>query len=443
MQHAGLRLRAVVAPHKGADQTVRVRIRVPEQPAQQINTQRRKGAGFPGGVVALLQHPLHAEATEQTQVFPDHMPVGEGLQIIAEIGGVIPQVQMGRNFGPVGQIVGEGLSGQGKPVGGVVLHVDAVDGLTAHGHGMALTALDAAQPDDHVFPGPEIPGRFPGIQIGEGVNAVFREFRPDSVRHGVDEGKHGSGVAFLPPIYGLAMLALAVAVPVVLGHGENAALRVLPHPAVHSFDADFQHVRVGQAELAMLPPAFSVHQREIFRVGIKPFFRGNQLLKGMGIAIEADFAAHFRRNLRPGGVQPALQGEPPVQRTPPVQIPIGEIGPGGKAHGLPLRDGRQNFTVLSQKLRPQPLQQGVYAVDRRPGAFALNIGMTSSHGHAVALAPAVPGGHGEGIPLRAKLRAGHGGQAAAELGLGEGHIAGDKDGLGKAHGKTPFFWLNR
>ena len=85
---------------------------------------------------------------------------------------------MGRDFGPVGQIVGEGLSGQGKPVGGVVLHVDAVDGLTAHGHGMALTALDAAQPDDHVFPGPEIPGRFPGIQIGEGVNAVFREFIP-------------------------------------------------------------------------------------------------------------------------------------------------------------------------------------------------------------------------------------------------------------------------
>ena len=41
--------------------------------------------------------------------------------------------------------------------------------------------------------------------------------------------------------------------------------------------------------------------------------------------------------------------------------------------------------------------------------------------------------------IRAKLRAGHGGQAAAELGLGEGHIAGDKDGLGKAHGKTPFF----
>ena len=367
------------------------------------------------------------------------MPVGEGLKVVAEIGGVIPEIQMGRDFRPVGQIIRKRLPGQGKGVGGVVFHIDTADGLTAGAHGMALAALDAAQPDDHIFPRAKEAGRFPGVKIGEGVNAVIREFIPDGVRHCVDKSKQGSGMAFLPPVDGLTMLALAVAVPVVLSHGENAALRVLPHPAAHSFNAEFQHVRVGQAELAMLPPAFPVHQREIFRVSVEPLFRGNQLLKGMGIAIEADFAAHFRRNLRPGGVQPALQGKPPVQRTPPVQIPIGEIGPGGKAHGHPLRDGRQNFTVLGQKLRPQPLQQGVYAVDRRPGAFALNIGKTSSHGHAVALAPAVPGGHGEGIPLRAKLRAGHGGQAAAELGLGEGHIAGDKDGLGKAHGKTPFF----
>lgn len=166
-------------------------------------------------------------------------------------------------------------------------------------------------PDDHIFSRAKEAGRFPGIKIGEGVNAVIREFIPDGVRHCVDKSKQGSGMAFLPPVDGLTMLALAVAVPVVLSHGENTALRVLPHPASHSFNADFQHVRVCQAELAMLPPAFPVHQREIFRVGIKPFFRRNQLLKGMGIAVKAHLTAHFGRNIRPGGVQPHCRAKRP------------------------------------------------------------------------------------------------------------------------------------
>ena len=87
------RLLAVDRFTKASDLTVNVNVRIPQQSADDIGFQIVASAPAAIGEVALLQDPLDAKLFEELQILLQRVQMQEGLQVVAEIHGVIPHVK--------------------------------------------------------------------------------------------------------------------------------------------------------------------------------------------------------------------------------------------------------------------------------------------------------------------------------------------------------------
>ena len=182
------------------------------------------------------------------------------------------------------------------------------------------------------------------------------------------EADHGAGPAALLRVHLSALRAGAGGVPVVHGHGEDTAFRVLPGPFFDPVHAEPEHIRVGEAQLGPLFPPDAVHHGEILRMAFEPAVGGHQGAEGVAEIVEGELAAHLLRDGGSGGVEPQLHGEGAVHGVPPEELPgvkSGQIVPRAflKSHGAP----GQHLAVPGEEAAAHPFQEPVSAVYHGPG----------------------------------------------------------------------------
>ena len=156
-------------------------------------------------VGALLEHAARAMVVEEAEVGAEHKPVGVRLDIVGEICRIVPDIEALAQAVPVADIVGEGL------VARIVQRRRKV-------------ALDGTEADDHVRQRLDGLGRLAGVLVGERVDGDVRKLLPDPLGHVVHERKHGAGVAPLPVVDRLAVVALARVEAVVLREREDGRI---------------------------------------------------------------------------------------------------------------------------------------------------------------------------------------------------------------------------
>ena len=80
---------AIVARQEFIHSLLYIQLRIPHQAADQVHP---KLTEFTGGAlgVALLENPGYAVLQEESDILLEHMEIGEGRQIEAVVGGVVP-----------------------------------------------------------------------------------------------------------------------------------------------------------------------------------------------------------------------------------------------------------------------------------------------------------------------------------------------------------------
>ena len=144
---------------------------------------------------------------EQAQVTCQSIEIGEGHKIMAEIGGVIPDVQPRGNLRPRFEILQEaGLLPQCAlgPAGAIGCGIKRFAAASVQRMGEA--AFDRAEADDYIVPGPDGPGRFAGILISKGVNQHMGMIDLNGFGNLVDEADHRTGRAALRFIQRLSLI---------------------------------------------------------------------------------------------------------------------------------------------------------------------------------------------------------------------------------------------
>ena len=101
--------------------------------------------------VALLEHVLHVVRAEELQVPLQGHDVGEGVQVVAEVRGVVPEVEHVR---------------LARPAADVLHEVDvALEGT--HVERLVEVALDGAEARHHVVPQARLLRRLARVLVGE------------------------------------------------------------------------------------------------------------------------------------------------------------------------------------------------------------------------------------------------------------------------------------
>ena len=137
----GLGRHAVVGRHEFPHPAVHVAVGLPHQLREDVVAQL---AEFAGEIfaVALLKEARYAVLQEELDILLQHMEVGHGVQVMPEVGGVVPHMHTVADLRPVPHVVLESLFHGQRPF----LHPR----MDAFGQRVGEAALDGADPYCHI-----------------------------------------------------------------------------------------------------------------------------------------------------------------------------------------------------------------------------------------------------------------------------------------------------
>ena len=200
-------------------------------------------------VVALAEDSANAIVAVISDVGPQFVPVGIGLDVMGEIDDVVPDVQVARSdFFPFHE----------RLVGDLVLRVA--------GERVAVAGVNGRQADQHVAGRGDGAGRrgFFGVLVGQRLHPDFpiRQSGLHGGGHSVHKIQQRPGRGAEPGIGGAAGLALAIAVfRVVGGKAQGQFLGIgsgFRHQGVHH---RLENARIAEAKLGIRRTfSFAVHQ---------------------------------------------------------------------------------------------------------------------------------------------------------------------------------------
>ena len=307
----GLGGRAVVPREEVVVQRFDVLVRIPQQLGQYPGPKFGE-LGVRRLVGALLEEADDAVVAEELHVALQASEVGVGPDVVPEVGGVVPDVELVRDGGPAFD----------------VLHELHVLGVWAHVQRQREVALDAAQTGDHVAARAQCLGRGAGVLVGESLDPGVRELLLDRLGNLVHEVDQGPGRRTLTLVDGPALRAGAVAAPVILADAEQLRIRVLPDPVQHTFGHDPDHVRVRQAQLGVVRLPLAADLAVVLRVRGKELVWGHEPEEGVDEqpAAETYLTAVFLGELHPVPVGLAAGGKVALEHHPPERLAHDERG---------------------------------------------------------------------------------------------------------------------
>ncbi len=182
---------------------------------------------------------------------------------MAEIDDVIPDVQVWRDGGPAAQVF------------------DKLRVLRAVGERVREAAFDAAQAYDNVLARLDVLRRLARVLVGERADKLFGELLLDPLGHLVDEPDERAGLAAFAFHDGLAVGALAGIPPVVLRDGVDEVFGAVAHTVFDALGDDVEHVGVGEAQLRVVPHAFTVDEAVVLGTLLEEFLRRHEREEGV------------------------------------------------------------------------------------------------------------------------------------------------------------------
>ena len=198
------------AVHRGKEfrpVPLRIRIRIPHGPAQQIRAQivhlpaARRAA-------ALLEEPAHMMIAEEADILRQDPQVRMRHPEMGKIGDIVPDIEPLAFLPPADQIIPEGLR--------VVLSRSVRIIRRAFRKRMQKAAFNRAQPHADIPPGADKPGRAPGILIGQGIDDNLRESLLHFFSHRVHKAQERTGLGSFLFVHSPAGGASAPVVIVIL-----------------------------------------------------------------------------------------------------------------------------------------------------------------------------------------------------------------------------------
>ena len=119
------------------------------------------------------------------------------------------------------------------------------------------------------------------------------EFVPDIVGYLVDKVQHRPGLAAFVLSQCLALITLAIPIPIVLGDRDNACLRILAQLLTHPVCCNFDYLWIGQAKLRLLARTLPINLGEVFRMILKILLGRDQAIESMHEALVGYVPAVF------------------------------------------------------------------------------------------------------------------------------------------------------
>ena len=314
------RRRAVVSLEKPVEERFHRLIRIPhpfgEKPGAEFGE-----VGVESPRVSLLKHILDVIVAEEFQIPLQGVEVGESVHIVAEIGGVIPQVEHIRLARPALDI----------------LHELDVARIPAHVQRLVEVAFDRTEAGHHIVAQARLFRRIARVLVGERLDNRIRILFLHLLRDGVHEPDDGTGVALLLFIDCCAGRALAVQPVVILAHAVQPRVGIGLDRLQHVGSDDPQDVRVRQARLRVPPArtvlrqlALPVAHRVVFGMILEIDLRRQQEIERVATAHAlAETADRSAVPLLQGGaetVETQTCGEVSFRRVQPTRHPHPERG---------------------------------------------------------------------------------------------------------------------
>ena len=153
------------------------------------------------------------------------------------------------------------------------------------------------------------------VHVGQSLHKDVRVTFSDTLRHGIDEPHHRSGRRTFLGIYGVAFLAMAISVVVVLAYANDPDARLGRYRGKDVGNHDSHQVGIGQAQLSSMaePLTASIDLAEIFGMGVKVASARNKRLERVGDSqfrmVPERLAAVFRFKRRLVAVDPEPRRE--------------------------------------------------------------------------------------------------------------------------------------
>ena len=180
--------------------------------------------------------------------------------VVPEVGRVVPDVEPVADLRPADDVVAERL-------------------VALVGQRLAEGTLDAAQLDDDIVPRLGDLRGLARVLIGQRADRDVRELLLDVGGDRVDEPQHQSGGAAFFLLDRGAVLALAVADPVVLRDRGDGRRRIVPQPLLEVLDQFLTHLLVRQAQLRVLGRSLAVDLAEPLGVLREVLLRRDQRIE--------------------------------------------------------------------------------------------------------------------------------------------------------------------
>ena len=264
---------AVIAFEEFFDERAVVLLGIPHELGEDPGAEFGK-FGAVTGVSAFGEKAFHIMALENADVGAEDKPVWMRMDVVAEIGAVIPDVEAGTDFGPAVEVGHEGGIGR------------MIERFTE-------VAFDRAEADDDIGERMKGFGRLTRELVGEGVYGDLGEFWSDFFGDIVDEGKHGSGVAAFGIVERFAIGTFTPASPVVLGDGNDLGVGRFAQPFADALDGKVAQLWIREAKLGAFVRAFAFDKAVPFGMFGEMFLGRNQRIKGVSETFVENTTAEF------------------------------------------------------------------------------------------------------------------------------------------------------
>ena len=270
---------AIVAVEELVDEGHFILIRIPLEVGDDPLA-RTDEIAEPAACVALFEQTDGVMVREEADVGGETTVVRLREEVIAEVGYIVPNEEVG---------------GDGAPIFNILAEANIVCTSLQR---LCEIHFDAAEADNDVFGGLGDFRCLARILVGERLHEevwiLFRDVRRD----GVDEAEQQAGRAAFLLFNRFAFSALAVAAPVVLRDGDHACGGILADFLQGDFDEFLAHLFVGEAELITAVHAFAVDFAVPFGMGVEILFRREELIERMAPADDGAMVAVVGGNAR-------------------------------------------------------------------------------------------------------------------------------------------------
>ena len=237
------------------------------------------------GIIPLSENPDRRIVAEKLEIALQGADVREYVRIMAEVYGVVPDVEMFRLRSPTVDVLKKLL----RPF--VAALADRHGEIDAAG----------AQARHHVVPEFRFLRRLAGIFVGESLDDLAGELLLHRLGDGVYEPHHRSRRRLFLRVHRAAFFTFAVVAVVVLAHSVAELPRIAADARKDIRCHKLKHVGVGKAELSGLvdPFAFLLAVAEIFRMRREIFLGRQEPFKCVADAEPAAEAERSAAVLRP------------------------------------------------------------------------------------------------------------------------------------------------